>query len=156
MKLARIQHNRCQEWDGNTHVLIPDDWDGNKFREVVSECVYKLIAATKKTKEVRETSPSRWTPYGQSIPYKEFPDKTVKEVDAWWAEQKELHEKWQSEVAPIKMHFSDLLKEKGVLSLWESEEILTAEANWGHNHGLSLEYKFDTEQNVKVVWERDW
>ena len=156
MKLARIEHTRCQEWDGNTHVLIPDDWDGDKFRGVVNKCVTKMIEAAKKAKDTSETSPSRWTPWGVSIPYKEFPDKTVKEVNAWWADQKRIHEEWLAEIEPIKVKFSDLLKEEGIKQLWEAEEILTADAYWGHHHGISLEYKFDTPQNAKVVWESDY
>lgn len=159
MKLARIVHERCQEWSGYLHVIIPDDWDHDKLYKVVDKCVNEHIAAAKLYKANQEPI-NGYRPYSSGPNYKEYdPSKTIAEVNLEWASMKEEYETWQKTIEPAKLSFSKRLSENGIRMIWDlqggymddpedEDEILETTASWGHNHGLNFSYEEDKFQDM--------
>jgi len=143
MRLVRILHDRCNEWDGTEHVLAPDDWDMDKVYDLVDEAVKECIVAAKE--EIKELPHVPYRP-----DYSQFPDKTVREINAEHAVKVEAAKKAKTERDELTKTFRQRLLNKGFKSLDADPDSVEVTAYWGHGHGLNFRYnnsearKFDS------------
>lgn len=136
MKLVKITHDRCAEYDGTEYVLAPEDWDAAKIKETVDKVCNQIIIDAKLIKNPPTGAPSFHPEY------KEYPDKTVREVEELHAQEKAKYDAWKKENSKLTRSFVDRLRDAGFVGLWEdSSGALKVTAHWGHNHGLDLGYK---------------
>src|ERR1035441_8131479 len=101
MRLAKIEHFRCSEYDCTTYIGIPDNMTLEEFKEKVrlAEADYHAFV-------------DEWTALGKDIPYPgnspqyaKYPDKTVTEVNAEWELKKAPYEAFQRKRDEAKQSF---------------------------------------------------
>jgi hypothetical protein len=136
VRIVRIRHERCQEWDGNEYMLAPDEWGPDQIRQAVRDARDELIADAK-TIETYPAKPPFSTPFSQHL------DKTVQEVLDMHEAQKLAYKVWLQENRYLSRSFETRLCERGFQSLEEGEDPDAVDVNldWGHNHGLALNYR---------------
>lgn len=157
VKLAYIQHERCGESAGGLYVFIPEDWDKGKLREIVDRCVLEHIKEAKDYNDNKKP-PNAWARYNQPN-YSLFPDLTVKEAKKEWDKMGRVYKEWEAATAGSKKSFSSRLKDEGVISLYDVESNIEVYAEWGHHHGLHLQYEHAHLQQDMVAPSRvrvDW
>lgn len=138
MKLASIAHERCQEVDAMTYCWIPDDWDSFEFQKVVNQAKADYWD---KLKFHNPDPPNDYKQYISFPEYDKYPDKTVKEVKDEWQAKKEAFLTWKSENDLLTKPFALFLQDYGIKPFYDyDDEVMTAEIDWGHNHGTKIEY----------------
>lgn len=138
MKLVRISHTRCREWDGTEYVLAPEEWADDFIDRQIEEAKEELLD------EARAVSTSPLKP-SHAPPYTEHPDETVREVQEAHAEQVAVYKGWREKNARLGRSLHDRLIERGFHALGTDEAgILEVRLDWGHNHGLTLNYRHAT------------
>jgi DNA repair exonuclease SbcCD ATPase subunit len=143
MRIVRIQHEQCNEPNGSTVVLAPPDWTKAQIQEKVSEAKREHIEASKKLQadEKHEFKHLAYYSGGPTIKYEDHPTKTVKEVQELHKQTKERWKKWYAQHNENRRSFKNRLIEKGFIEVWDDEvEAVDVVADWGHNHGLKLDY----------------
>lgn len=147
MQLVRISHSRCQEWDGTSFVLAPDNWSEDTINQ-------KLDAAMNAYFEVldalRQDQNGKPYPNLGFIDYKGNPDKTVREVQDEHKQKQDANKAWETEHNKRNSGFDSFLTDQGFTSIYsETSEVLVFEADWGHHHGTPI--KYDTISNPHVT-----
>lgn len=143
MKLARIEHWRCDEpvgWKngtGNTFVWVPDDLTEAELEALCEKAQAEYFRAADELKKLVPTSPCGYGPR-----FENFPDKTVAEVLAIHAEEKAKWDGQQAKRKAAQRSFTEILKDisGGVIkAFWEIKLPLNIELHWGHRHGQDLD-----------------
>ena|ERR1700733_8286078 len=142
MKLAKVNHNQCNEYAATTYIMIPDEWDEETFRENVDKAAkdYQNFVNNWNEERKKYIEASNFSPYGYPD-YKKHPDKTVAEIDALHAQKAAQYDEWKNFRQQGYKTFGDYLKKYGCISLWEYEGIYTRTVYHGHQHGAGLDYE---------------
>lgn len=138
MKLVRVTHDRCDEYDGREFFLAPEDWSEDFIADLVAKVRKEMIADAELLKNGPEDipRPATWAPFSA------YPDKLVSEVLADWEADKEAYKNWSDRQKHLKRSFADRMKEEGFVSLWADEAgIFDVTCHWGHSHDLTLNYQ---------------
>jgi hypothetical protein len=134
--LVRIEHSRCDEYDGTEYVLAPAGWDEARIHAEINTVEQEMIADAQALKE---------PPFGEPPfhpPYEKHPQLTVREVQEQHTKLKADYKAWRDENKQMTRSFADRLRDRGFIGLWEDEaEVLEHDCYWGHRHGLDLNYK---------------
>ncbi len=142
-KLAKIQHYRCGEpiWrEGYTYVWVPESWDGLTLQDYVDAAQKSYLETENEFKKLAPVPPPG---YGVTITPSTPDSATVAELKAEHAVKEKAYKEYQAMVDKSRKPFAWHLKQVSggaVLQFWENEIRLTAEANWGHQHGTTIEY----------------
>ena len=138
MQLIKITHIKCGEYSGQEFALVPDEWDAAQIKKLVTETTTELIADAKELKDHHPPT----QPYSHKPRYEDFPDKTVREIQKEHNERLVEMREWQKHHWDLQRSFMTRLAEKGFVPLWAEEaNLLTVSTDWGHNHGLNLNYE---------------
>lgn len=138
MKLVKITHERCDEYDGIEYVLAPDGWWHDKVRDLVNNVIKEMLDDARQIKE----SPCK--PSFNPV-YQDYPDMTVREVQTLHAAQTEQYNAWLEKNKLLTRSFEERLCDKGFISLSDKNaDLVSVKAYWGHNHGLDLNYVHST------------
>jgi len=143
-RLVRIANNRCQEFDHYTFVLAPIDWTAEEIQDKVDVAEKAYLTEVENARKLAE---EKAPPTAYSPPYKQYPNKTVAEIDKIWEEQKQKRREYDVRASKTRRSFSNFLTDQGFKSVYGDVGIVTAEAYWGHRHGwgfLGEETKMDT------------
>lgn len=146
MKLGRIGHIRCGEWDASTFVWCPDDLTEEQFETIVHQAAKDYETALK---EFKEANPPPKQP-SFNLDYRvsktdEIPDEMTfgeyrKQKEEYDAERKA----WDEKHKRINHGLMPFLREQGIRPFWDVGDddipLMEAEVNWGHQHGVSIEY----------------
>lgn len=138
VRLVRVSHARCGEYDGTEYLLAPTAWSNDKIADLIRQIRQEMIEDAKQVSQ----SPLKPSPYGPS--YKDHPDKTVAEVQRMHDSQKAAYDLWVKENGNLGRSFQERAKEIGFFSLSDRDsdlDIFPVDINWDHNHGLSLNYQ---------------
>lgn len=145
MKLAKVEHERCNEWSGSTYVWIPDEWTEDDFDRAVDEAADKYLKFVEAWKDA--PAPNKATSYSKPD-YEAHPDKTVAEVDAIHEKEKEVYAAWWAEQQQSKRSFGQYLEAEGCKPFWDDCGVaFTTMIYWGHRHGWPIDYE-DTNANA--------
>jgi len=143
MRLVKVEHSRCDEYDGTEYFMAPNGWSEEAVAIQINQVMKELIAHAKVLKDgVPEVPNPPWHPE-----FTKYPDKTVQEVLDAHEEAKAAYNKWYAENKKLCASFEARMREVGFTGLWELEEgddvqgFQEYHAYWGHNHGLDLNYK---------------
>lgn len=135
MKLARVTHDRCNEYIASTYIMVPD--------ALTEE---QLDVATRKAREKYDEDTQTWhaanPPPPRSLSWRTQPkDKTVGDLlkeEAMQDEERKEHERKRRNA--LQNFASYLLREiPGAEDLWDAEA-LEATVVWGHQHGRTIDY----------------
>jgi hypothetical protein len=139
MNLAKIQHYRCGQPESVTLVWVPTDMTENELDALIKTAQQDCVDAEKKVE-------------GQSAPpYRTYWDwlskadksKTVSELEAEYAEHKATYDTWAAKRDAARKSFAQRLKDLSngrVAMFWDEECPLETDCNWGHNHGVKVDY----------------
>jgi len=148
MKVVRINHDRCNEWDVTTYALAPDEWSNGEVMSRVGKAQDEYQQTVNElAKVMKETPPGMQRPFS-SPQYKNYPDKTVREVDELHAEQVERYKAYEAEKRKGYRSFSSYLEDQGFTRLDNYEDAVVVEVYWGHQHGTKLDYRDDALVDV--------
>jgi hypothetical protein len=144
MKLARIEHYRCNQpagkWGLTTYVWVPDDWTAETLQLYVDSAVKSYLNTEQ---EFKKSSPVPPPGYGAAVMPNTPDDKTVGELKAEYDAAATTYKLYQTLVEKARRPFAWHLKQASdgaVLQFWENEPELKTEADWGHNHGVTIEH----------------
>lgn len=138
MRLVKIGYVRCRDWDGYSLGWVPDSWTQEEFEAAVLRAEDAYLAFLKRFDE--EAEPPVKEPRFAAA-YDDYPDLKVSEVQALWAEQKRVYTEWKRDYDKGRRGFPSFLADEGIEPLYEHEPELVTEVDWGHQHGVRLEYE---------------
>lgn len=139
MKLGIIKHIRCGE-DSNDRTLVwlPDIMTEDSFRVAIAAARAEYLAFAKEFKNAE--APNDYRPHSP-VPYERHPDRTVADVKAEWAEKRIVWEAWEAQRKKAAKTFGDYIDGiHGIQRFWEFDPPFTEDCDWGHNHGIKLDY----------------
>jgi hypothetical protein len=140
VRLVRVTHYRCADYDCVTFALAPEEWDVERIETEVSAAQDAYLAEFDKARQAEGGPPDP----GFRPAYEKFPDKLVSEVAAEHAAAKAAWKAWADEQAKTRRHFEGFLTDRGFVSLWsDNGEAVRVSCDWGHRHGHRLEYGDD-------------
>ena len=134
MKLARIEHIRCDEQDGITYVMAPDDTDEDKLQVDVTAARDLYFKALDDFKA--QGDHPGWVTAGDDWP----DDTTIGEIKRLIKENGEARAAYNNKRSALIHQFGYYLEKFGYTPLWRYEDVLEATAYWGHAHGVSIKY----------------
>lgn len=139
MRLVRVTHDRCGEYDGTEYFLAPESMTEDEVQVQVSAVVIEMVEDAKELKDPPEGAPRHYfSPDWDGAD----PAKTVQEVRADFERAKAEYLKWYDDQKGHRRSFSDRMRDRGFTALWdEGADVIKADALWGHNHGLELNYQ---------------
>lgn len=146
MKLARIEHWRCGEpisWKhgtGYTYVWVPIDMSEEELDALCEQAQESYLNTEH---EFKKLTPAPSPGYGATITSATPDTKTVGELKAEHEAATKAYKEYQAMVEKARHQFAWHLKEVSggaVLQFWEQKPELSVEANWGHNHGVTIEH----------------
>lgn len=147
MKLAKIEHYRCGEWDANNYVWVPDAMTREELLVLVS-AAQRDCREAEKTIEGVEAPPHRsWWDFFE----KADQNKSLATVKLEYAEHEAHYKAWEAKRdAARKSFWQRLCGLSGgkVLSFSDGECGLEVECDWGHSHGLKVNYKAEAELDI--------
>jgi hypothetical protein len=135
VRLVRISHNRCGEHDSTEYLFSPEGWTEEQVNQAVDEVAIDVIEDAKALKQ--PPGGVRYPPVQPN--YRDFPDKTVAEIQRIHEEDRKRYNEWAAENKQLSRSFSERLVERGFTTIYEGSD-LKVDVEWGHNHGLSLPY----------------
>ena len=138
MKLARIDHIRCDEPDGATLVWIEDSMTEDDLQEAVERAGKAYVKAVS---EFMNTKPPEGIQSAYSQPnWERNRDRKVGEVLDEHAKLKEQRTEWDRKRREAIRPFDEFLhQEPGIEPFWEGE-FVNGDMYWGHRHGESIQY----------------
>lgn len=150
MKLVRVTHIRCGDYDCATFILAPDKWTEDEINKRVH------VAQTKYQDEVRrikaedeEEKPIARSDFWYAPNFEKlaerYPNKTITEVREIIKEDKRAHEEWQKNQKYRKLRFANFLEEEGFSSIFDDDMCIETTLDWGHQHGTQLDYSEGSE-----------
>lgn len=145
MKPVAISHERCGDYEDWSYMLAPDDWDDDKIQDEIDEAMTDYIAALRTA--IKEENPPNGGKgrYG-AVPYNDYPDLTVREVQELWAKYKKEYDEWFETTKPTQATFEMFLGKRGFAYPWDDDDAVYY-AHWGHMHGTPLKYGNDYKVN---------
>jgi hypothetical protein len=156
-KLAKIEHYRCGQpagkWGLTTYVWVPEGWDTDTLQQYVDMAVTSYLETER---EFKKSAPVQPPGYGATIMPSTPDNKTVAELKAEYEAAASTYKLYQALVEKSRKPFAWHLKEVsgGVIrQFWEKEPDFKAEADWGHNHGVTIEHSDTKLQDYPPVNE---
>jgi hypothetical protein len=149
MKLVRIAHQRCIEYDRSSFVLAPDEWDEDEINRQILAAQDDYLKQYELAKLGNDFSAPKYP--GFAPKWTNFPDLTVAQIQASHKKAMDEYNAWKKENERTKRSFESFLEDRGFVSIWNAEEdkgqILYTECDWGHRHSQKLEYGNDDGVN---------
>jgi len=143
-KLAKVEHYRCDQpagkWGISTYVWVPINWTAETLQQYVDAAVTSYLDVEREFKKLSPVPPPG---YGAVVMPNTPDNKTVGELKAEHEALTKAYKEYQAMVEKARHQFAWHLKEVSggaVLQFWEQKPELSVEANWGHNHGVTIEH----------------
>lgn len=149
MKLAKIEHVRCDEPDCTTYVWTPDDWDEKQFRAALKNAEKAYLSAYQEWQRIKDEAPEKYfANYKDELEfYQARPELSVAQAKAEWEEAFARRKAWEVEYNKGQQTFAEFLELEGLTAFIVHEPDFSACINWGHQHGASLKY-WDNSANI--------
>ena len=141
MRLARVDHYRCDDIAASTYVWIPDEKDQAAFEVDVARAQEAFLAAGAAAAEHAGPRPvSAWSPGLTPLRLDDAPDSTtVGELRAARAQAQAEWAAWEAKRKAASRPFGSFLADLGYRAFYDIEPALVADLGWGHRHGQALD-----------------
>lgn len=141
MKLARIDHFRCDDIAASTYVWGPDDLTPERLEADVAKARESFLAAGIAAASHAGPRPeSAWSPGLVPTNLEGVPaETTVGELRAARARQKEEWAVWETKRKAASRPFGAFLVDLGYQLFYDVAPDLSTEVGWGHRHGQQLD-----------------
>jgi hypothetical protein len=146
MKLARIEHYRCDQpigWKngtGYTYVWVPDSWTNETLADYVQMARDSYLLAEHEFKSSTPPMAPAWS----GVDVSKYPDTmSVAEIKLDISKREEAYKAHRDKSDLARKPFAWHLKKVtggAVLEFWENKPTVTGRCDWGHNHGITLEH----------------
>ena len=150
-KLARIDHERCNEFSACTYVWVRADMTEDEFTERVLAAQREYLAALDEFAKTKK--PETRAPY--SINWENHRDRNVADVLDEHAARRNEQARFDAKRNEAMKDFDHFLKkQEGIESFWDGEADLHGEVDWGHRHGSKIDYSdtlWPTFRLIKAV-----
>lgn len=148
MKVAKINHYRCDDFSATTYVWVPDDTTQEQFEDAVFKAQDVYLAFCREFAARIKVGDPGWV-----VDYRNYPNKqaTLAEIDEEFAAKKAVYNEWHEQEKKAYKTFGEYLRAEGYIPLWDHEpELLIEELDWSHYHGIHIGYE-DTldDDNIK-------
>ena len=135
MKLARVDHRRCDDYAGTTLVWVDDDMTDEQLQEAVDKAVDAYFQALKDFSEANEAPPFA------TINWEQNRARVVADV----LEEHQANQALRAEYDKRKRLATNsfdyfLYQQEGVHEFWSQVADMNVEAYWGHMHGTEIMY----------------
>jgi hypothetical protein len=150
VRLVRISHLRCSDYDRSSWMIAPKDWDDEKIEDEIyaaQDAYLKQYQVAKLNNEFAGPPYPGYVPKYADCP----PDMTIAEVQADHLAKMNAYNDWKKKDDQTKRTFESFLTDQGFETIWHTDEVLAVECDWGHRHGMSLEYGNDKELNGMIT-----
>ena len=148
MKIARIDHNRCNGTAWHTsYVWVSDEVTQSELEKLCETACVLYLESEREGKKANGSDP------GFCPAYEKYPAMKVSEVKREHDERKRLWDEAEKKRKQARKSFAVLLSEISlgrVILFWKHTPDFEVEVNWGHNHGLDVDYG-ETNPNVNDV-----
>lgn len=137
MKIAHVDHIRCDETAATTYVVVPSELTEEEFQTAVTKAqsAYEDVMA-----QVPLYS-REYVPFPGLAQLRAMPaDKTVKEVIDEYERQKEERKALDEMAERKRRSFGWYLEQQGLQIVQRAPAELKAKVNWGHRHGQNIRY----------------
>lgn len=142
MKFVRIEHERCDEWNGYTYAFAPDEWSEDDIDNAVQRAQKSYLEQVRAAKE-GVPKPH----YEPAVTfYERHPDLTIREAKAKYAEKAKELADWQARARQQTTSFETFLTREGFIPLGDADAV-DIDLDWGHRHGTRLNYGNDDQTN---------
>jgi hypothetical protein len=161
VKLARVDHERCQEISASTYVWVRDDMTQKEFEGRVHAATRKYELALTELREHQADKPA-FSPYSRPDWERERGRNVSEVLDEFAERQRVAKEREAKERAASGSFLSFLEDGADVRGFYDREEdILTDTVHWGHRHGVSIDYgETEVEDFVPIQGKKrereDW
>lgn len=140
MKIAKINHDRCQEWDGCSYVWVSDDMT----KGILSDLILAAVKSLLKAEDDLQKSPQKPMFPGYTPNYDLYPDNTVSEAKVIHEALAKKYQAWKLlETESRKSFVEHLISISGgsIKDFYDlPDNTLRGEASWGHRHGTVILY----------------
>lgn len=149
MKLAKISHKRCDEYDATTYLLVPGELTQDELDSACDRAEDAYLKDAQAFRELAQETPDPGFFNADKYP----PDWTIKRAKADWQKKKDAYDERQKIRASARRPFGSYLSAEipGSQDLWECE--FESSVSWGHRHGMGpILYGSDpTQKDLKGV-----
>lgn len=159
MRLVKIEHVRCNEtdWSRQTLVWAPDDMAEESIDAKIVSAQKRYLKALREFQELTEEQKRMLSVGTWGLPnYKSEPDrtKTLAQVDAEHAAKRARYDTIVAKERAAMRSFAWFLHDEG-LTLFEDHDsdLVLVTLDWGHNHGLGIEYPHTPSDTMRGVAE---
>lgn len=138
MKIIKIVHYRCSEWQAASYLIPPKDRTDTEIESDIRQVVEQYIQRQKEYNKQKPVNPN-WSPVKLEAYDK---DMTIGELIELRKKQLDEYQEWSKKKEEAEISFVDHMRKLGYRALWEVEEdeIELYYAEWGHNHGITIKY----------------
>ena len=138
-RLVSVDHVQCAETSGYEHFLAPPEWTQDEIDAKVDKITDEMIRDAKEVQAAVENP-------GYGPNFGDYPDLTVKQIKEDFAKKREAYKTWKAANDHLMRSFAKRMEDSGFSQLWDAEDkeetgTIRSSANWGHSHGLKLNYK---------------
>jgi len=139
MKIAKVEHYRCEEWTATTYVWVPDDMSADQlagFAEAAYESYWKAEEDFKKL----DAPPNP----GYAPEYDKSPEKIVAQVKAEHKAKLDAYTAWNKKRNEARLSYPEHLEivSDGLIKDFHNgvKDAPRVQVSWGHRHGETLEF----------------
>ena len=146
MRLAKITHDRCNEYAATSYVWVSSDMTDDELHTLCLAAQDEYLKAEKTMAESAPVADPGWAPRFES-----FPESSVAVVLAEHKVKKAAWEAWSKKRDESRQPFVHHLIRLGkgrIIRLYERDPEVVLELSWGHRHGQTIafnEYKRDKD-----------
>jgi hypothetical protein len=143
VKVVKVEHTKCDQFSKAIYFIAPDNLTAEQFQADVDAAQAAYFAARKEFEKMTP-QPDGWIRWADELIDERngvTDQMTIAEAKAlkqrMFAESKAWREARDATTGSFQKH----LRERGYRTLVEADdELLMAEADWGHHHGENLLY----------------
>lgn len=156
MKLAKIEHIRCREYDATSYVWVADDMTDDELDKLC------ILARDAYLQAEHDAKTLKSEPIGYGPNYEQhaqlFPNKKIGEIKAEYEKKLAIWNEAEARRKQARKTFATLLIELGagrIESFYDHELEIEVAVSWGHQHGVEIVYGEENPTSKELLGSLD-